>query len=113
MGSKFHELLQPAETRDRDLADQAVAVDGTAWLHQFLKVTIYNPADPGNRLVLLDKTCRLINHLRGFLYRTLHLVQHGIWPVYVFDGACDAKGRNALTREQLRDKHLAARKLRL
>jgi hypothetical protein len=39
MGSKFHELLQPTETRDRDLAGQAVAVDGTAWLHHFLKVT--------------------------------------------------------------------------
>ncbi len=39
------------------------------------------PNDPGNRLVLIDKTCRLINHLRGFLYRTLHLVGHGIWPV--------------------------------
>jgi 5'-3' exonuclease len=74
MGSKLHELLQPTEIHDRDLAGQAVAVDGTAWLHQFLKVTVYNPADPGNRLVLIDKTCRLINHLRGFLYRTLHLV---------------------------------------
>nr|MDO8083754.1 hypothetical protein [Candidatus Sigynarchaeum springense] len=104
MGSKFHELLQPYEIRDRDLSGQAVAVDGTAWLHQFLKVTLANPNDPGNRLVLVDKTCRLINHLRGFLYRTLHLVQHGIWPVYVFDGACDAKGRNALTREQLHKK---------
>ncbi|NMC07761.1 MAG: hypothetical protein GYA24_21285, partial [Candidatus Lokiarchaeota archaeon] len=89
----------------------AVAVDGTAWLHQLLKVTLANPNDPGNRLVLIDKTCRLINHLRGFLYRTLHLVQHGIWPIYVFDGACDAKQRNALTREQLRERHLAARKL--
>ncbi|NMC05884.1 MAG: hypothetical protein GYA24_11765 [Candidatus Lokiarchaeota archaeon] len=111
MGSKFHELLQPTGIRDRDLAGMAVAVDGTAWLHQFLKVTLANPADPGNRLVLVDKTCRLINHLRGFLYRTLHLVQHGIWPIYVFDGACDAKQRNALTREQLRERHLAARKL--
>ncbi|MEX2681539.1 MAG: hypothetical protein Q6373_008060 [Candidatus Sigynarchaeota archaeon] len=114
MGSKFHELLQPIEIRDTSLAGQAVAVDGTAWLHQFLKVTLANPANPagpGSRLALVDKTCRLINHLRGFLYRALHLVQHGIWPVYVFDGACDAKGRNARTREQLHEQHVAARKL--
>jgi len=111
MGSRFHEILHPAAIRDRDLAGQAVAIDGTAWLHQFLKVTLANPNDPGSRLVLVDKTCRLINHLRGFLYRTLHLVQHGIWPVYVFDGACDAKARNALAREQLHEKHLAARKM--
>nr|MDO8118143.1 hypothetical protein [Candidatus Sigynarchaeota archaeon] len=51
MGSKFHELLQPSEIRDRDLSGQAVAVDGTAWLHQFLKVTLASPSDPGNRLV--------------------------------------------------------------
>ena len=86
MGSKFHELLQPTGIRDTSLAGQAVAIDGTAWLHQFLKVTLANPNDPGNRLVLVDKTCRLINHLCGFLYRTLHLVQHGIWPVHVFGG---------------------------
>ncbi len=111
MGSKFHELLQPIEIHDWDLSGMAVAVDGTAWLHQFLKVTRHDPADPGNRLVLVDKTCRLINHLRGFLYRTLHLVQHKIWPVYVFDGTCGAKQRNQLSREELYGKHLAARKM--
>nr|MDO8119101.1 hypothetical protein [Candidatus Sigynarchaeota archaeon] len=36
--------------------------------------------------MFIDKTYCLINHLRGFLYRTLHLVQHGIWPVHVFGG---------------------------
>ncbi len=59
MGSTFHELLHPTGIRDRDLGGQAVAVDGTAWLHQFL--TVYNSADPGNRLVLVDKTRRIIN----------------------------------------------------
>jgi len=42
MGSNFHELLQPSEIRDRDLAGQAVAVDGTTWLHQYARYCDHN-----------------------------------------------------------------------
>jgi len=37
LGSTFHEIIQAAEIHERDLAGQAVAIDGTARLHRFLK----------------------------------------------------------------------------
>jgi 5'-3' exonuclease len=96
MGSKFHEFLQPTATRDRDLAGQAVAVDGSAWLHQFLKVTRHDPNDPGNRLVLVDKTYRLINHLRGFLSLASSTTSAGSFAAVSSDGCC---GHGTLARE--------------
>ena len=71
---------------------------------------IFKDSYPSNNYTIVFKTLEE-THLRGFLYRTLHLLQHDIWPVYVFDGACDAKERNQLSREELDDKHLAARKM--
>src|SRR5271157_6048836 len=95
MGSTFHEIIQAIEIHERELAEQAVAIDGTAWLHQFLKVTIANSKQASCRLVLIDKTCQLINHLRGFMYRTHYLLKKRIWPVFVFDGAETRKTRDA------------------
>nr|MDO8112094.1 hypothetical protein [Candidatus Sigynarchaeota archaeon] len=111
MGSKFLELVQAADVSDKDFAGEVCAIDGTAWLHQFLKVTLANHNTSGNRLVLIDKTCQLINHLRGFLYRTLYLLQKQIWPVYVFDGAGETKERNQLSKAELHDKYLRARSM--
>jgi len=111
MGSAFHEIIQAIEIHERELAGQAVAIDGTAWLHQFLKVTITNNKDAKGRLVLIDKTCQLINHLRGFMYRTQYLLKKRIWPVFVFDGAETRKTRNALSKNQLHDKYRAASKM--
>src|SRR5271157_6258655 len=111
MGSTFHEIIQAIEIHERKLAEQAVAIDGTAWLHQFLKVTIANSKQASCRLVLIDKTCQLINHLRGFMYRTHYLLKKRIWPVFVFDGAETRKTRNAVSKAQLHDKYRAASKM--
>src|SRR5271157_915922 len=111
MGSTFHEIIQAIEIHERELAEQAVAIDGTAWLHQFLKVTIANSKQASCRLVLIDKTCQLINHLRGFMYRTHYLLKKRIWPVFIFDGAETRKTRNALSKNQLHDKYRTASKM--
>src|SRR5271157_1251828 len=100
MGSKFHSLLIPADVEETALADKVVAIDATAWLHQFLKVNTYSSTEQG-RLALVDKTQRVINHLRGFLYRTEHLLKLGIWPIFVFDGVGTEKIRNAASKTDL------------
>lgn len=90
MGSKIHELFSTSTMKVMELKDTVVAIDACTWLHQFLKVTRMSN-HLGTRLVLMDKTCRVINHLRGFLFRTAFLVRHHIWPVFIFDGAASTK----------------------
>ncbi len=111
MGSKFLELFPAKEVSDHDFTGMVCAIDGTVWLHQFLKVTSVHHDPASNRLVLIDKTCQLINHLRGFLYRTLNLLQKQIWPVFVFDGASETKERNQLSKAELHNKYLQARSI--
>jgi len=111
LGSTFHEIIQAVEIHEGELAGQAVAIDGTSWLHQFLKVTMTNAKGTKGRLVIIDKTCQLINHLRGFMYRTHYLLTKRIWPVFVFDGAETRKTRNAVSKAQLHDKYRAASKM--
>jgi hypothetical protein len=100
MGSKFHSLLTPADVEESALSGKMVAIDATAWLHQFLKVNTCSSTEQG-RLALVDKTQRVINHLRGFLYRTEHLLRLGIWPIFVFDGVGTEKIRNAASKTDL------------
>ena len=106
MGSKFHSILPVSKLNESDLKGKVVAVDATAWIHQFLKVTMHGKRMESKRLVIMDSTCQVINHLRGFLYRTLHLVKSDIWPVFVFDGAGSIKLRNKIPRNRLHDAHL-------
>ncbi|MFX0098284.1 MAG: hypothetical protein ACFFCS_01810 [Candidatus Hodarchaeota archaeon] len=92
MGSKIQPILTPSLTTVQKLSGKAVAIDACTWLHQFLKVNVHSKQ--GNeRLVLQDKTCRTINHLRGFLYRTIYLLENDVWPVFVFDGVKSKKIR--------------------
>src|SRR5271157_2308958 len=100
MGFRFHSLLSSPDVEETALSVRVVAIDATAWLHQFLKVNTYSSSEQG-RLALGDKTQRVINHLRGFLYRTEHLLRLGIWPIFVFDGVGTEKIRNAASRTDL------------
>ncbi|MHA1683768.1 MAG: hypothetical protein ACTSUE_22710 [Promethearchaeota archaeon] len=106
MGSKIHSLFEFRPCSTGDLKGSVVAIDGCNWLHQFLKVNVYSKGHK-ERLVLLDKTHRMINHLRGFLFRTINLVKRNIWPVFVFDGAASKKvrGKKVVDTSEFREKH--------
>ncbi|MHA1697230.1 MAG: hypothetical protein ACTSWN_00155 [Promethearchaeota archaeon] len=97
MGSRFHELINSNLVTIDDLTDKVVAIDATTWLYQLLKTKRKNG---DGRLILMDKTLRLINHLRGFLYRTLFLLEHDVWPIFVFDGRGSRKIRNNTLKDQ-------------
>ncbi|MHA1791911.1 MAG: hypothetical protein ACTSVI_04650 [Promethearchaeota archaeon] len=93
MGSRIQSILSPRMADLSFLRGKTIAIDSSIWLHQFLK-TSYFSRGVRYKLTLMDKTCRLINHLRGFLYRTIFLLEHDIWPIFIFDGPTTRKLRN-------------------
>jgi len=63
-------------------AGQRVAFDAWNVLYQFLASIRQPDGTP-----LMDREGRVTSHLAGVLYRTGNLVEAGIKPVFVFDGA--------------------------
>jgi flap endonuclease-1 len=63
-----------------DLSGRTVAIDATIALYQFLGVFT-----TGGKPIV-NKRGEHINHLQGFFFRTIQLLEKGIKPLYVFDG---------------------------
>lgn len=73
----------PSAMKDNEIKSyfgRKVAVDASMSLYQFL---IAVRAD-GSQLTSSDG--ETTSHLMGFFYRTIRMLEHGIKPVYVFDG---------------------------
>jgi flap endonuclease-1 len=89
----------------KDLAGQAVAIDGHNALYQFLSIIRQPDGTP-----LKDSQGRVTSHLSGLLYRTSNLLEAGIRPVYVFDGKPHARKHRVL-RERRERKEQAAKQM--
>jgi len=76
MGVNISRLVSFKETKLEELSGKRIAIDTYIHLHQFLKTMP----------VLTDAKGRLTTHLSGLFYRTIHLMEMGIKPVFVFDG---------------------------
>lgn len=61
-----------------DLADKVVAVDASIVIYQWCTV--------GQRLGIVNKNGKYINHIQGAFHRTMRMLAAGIVPVFVFDG---------------------------
>ena len=81
MGVNLRELLTKKEICLEDLRGKTVAVDAFNTIFQFLS-TIRTPEGA----LLTDSKGNVTSHLIGLLSRTSSLVEHGINPVFVFDG---------------------------
>ncbi|MCL5412201.1 MAG: flap endonuclease-1 [Candidatus Marsarchaeota archaeon] len=64
-----------------ELNGRRVAIDAYNAIYQFLSIIRQPDGTP-----LMDSDGRVTSHLSGLFYRTIELVEHGIAPVYVFDG---------------------------
>jgi len=64
-----------------ELKGKVVSIDGYNALYQFLTAIRQPDGTP-----LRDSKGRITSHLSGLFYRTINLLEHGIKPVYVFDG---------------------------
>jgi flap endonuclease-1 len=81
-------------------AGKRLAIDAWNILYQFLSSIRQPDGTP-----LMDKEGHVTSHLAGTLYRTANLVEAGIKPVFVFDGAAPALKRETLAaRAQRKEK---------
>ena len=76
MGLNIASILPRKEVTMEDLRNKKIAIDTYIMLYQFL-LTLPK---------LTDNKGRITSHLSGLFYRTTHLMQYGIKPVFVFDG---------------------------
>jgi len=94
----------PAAVREvsmTDLSGKTIAIDASISVYQFLgvKTTGGKP--------IVNKRGEPINHLQGFFFRTIQMLENRITPLYVFDGAPpDAKEHVLEKRRATRTVHL-------
>ena len=82
MGVKLREIVPTRVTKLENLAGKTIAIDAYNALYQFLSIIRQPDGTP-----LKDRTGKVTSHLSGLLYRTSKLLELGIKPIYVFDGA--------------------------
>ncbi|MCJ7767449.1 flap endonuclease-1 [Candidatus Bathyarchaeota archaeon] len=82
MGVDLRDLVPKRAIKLEELSGKSIAIDAYNALYQFLAIIRQPDGTP-----LKDNTGRVTSHLSGLLYRTSNLLELGIKPVYVFDGA--------------------------
>ncbi len=91
MGVDLGDLFDKKEIELSDLKGKVIAIDAYNTLYQFLSIIRQRDGTP-----LLDSRGEITSHLSGFLYRTTNLIEEGIKPVFVFDGAPPAFKNNTI-----------------
>jgi flap endonuclease-1 len=82
LGVNLRGIVPRTAVKLEDLSGKTVAIDAYNTLYQFLAIIRQPDGTP-----LKDSTGKVTSHLSGLLYRTSNLVEVGIKPIYVFDGA--------------------------
>jgi len=82
MGVDLKDLFDRKEIEFSDLKGEVIAIDAYNTLYQFLSIIRQRDGTP-----LIDSHGEITSHLSGFLYRTTNLIEAGIKPAFVFDGA--------------------------
>lgn len=81
MGINLSNLVHPTPIQLKDIKGKKAAIDAPNILYQFLSIIRQRDGTP-----LKDSQGRITSHLAGLLYRTSHLVEQNIKPVYIYDG---------------------------
>jgi len=81
MGVNIRDLVPRHEIGWEELSGKTIAIDALNNLYQFLASIRQPDGTP-----LKDSQGRTTSHLSGLFYRTIRIFEHGIKPVYVFDG---------------------------
>jgi flap endonuclease-1 len=100
MGIDLSDIVQAAPCALKDFKGRAIAIDGYNALYQFLSSIRQADGTP-----LMDSRGRITSHLSGTFQRTANLLEQGIRPVYVFDGAPNPmKAQTLRERRQRKEK---------
>jgi flap endonuclease-1 len=85
LGVNFKDIISKTSVKLEDLSSKIIAIDAYNAIYQFLSIIRQPDGTP-----LKDSAGRITSHLSGLFYRTINLVEMGIKPIYVFDGASPA-----------------------
>jgi len=111
--SKLLSAEAPDSIKEKELKSytgRKVAIDASMAIYQFLVAVRSSGAD-GVAGQLTNADGEVTSHLIGTFYRTIRLMDKGIKPVYVFDGAAPTmKGGELEKRRALREKAKEAQK---
>ncbi|MFP4001080.1 MAG: flap endonuclease-1 [Thermoplasmata archaeon] len=99
MGVGIGDIVESKELDFKDMEDKVIAVDAYNIIYQFLSSIRQRDGQ-----LLKDSKGRVTSHLSGILYRNANLVEAGIQPVYVFDGAPDTMKEGTLEKRKERKK---------
>ncbi|KAL5601407.1 hypothetical protein BROUX41_002606 [Berkeleyomyces rouxiae] len=95
----------PAAIRESDIKahfGRKVAIDASMSIYSFLI------AVRSNGEVLTNEDGQTTSHLMGMFYRTMRMIDNGIKPVYIFDGAPPKLKSGELARRQARKQEATA-----
>ncbi|MBD3405909.1 MAG: flap endonuclease-1 [Candidatus Lokiarchaeota archaeon] len=81
MGTSLSDIIKADTVSLNDLSGRKIAIDAFNTLYQFLSSIRQPDGTP-----LMDRKGRITSHLSGLFYRSLNLLEKGIFPIYVFDG---------------------------
>ena len=95
MGVNLRSIVPIQTVKLEDLSGKTIAIDAYNALYQFLAIIRQPDGTP-----LKDTTGKVTSHLSGLFYRTSNLVEMGIKPIYVFDGAPPVLKRAELQRRR-------------
>ncbi len=95
LGVNLRSIVPIVNVKLEDLSGKTVAIDAFNTLYQFLSIIRQPDGTP-----LKDASGKVTSHLSGLLYRTSNLVEMGIKPVYVFDGAPPVLKRAEIERRR-------------
>jgi flap endonuclease-1 len=111
--SKLLSQQAPDSLKEHELKNytgRKIAIDASMAIYQFLVAVRSSGAD-GQSGMLTNDAGEVTSHLMGTFYRTIRLMDKGIKPVYVFDGAAPTmKGGELEKRRALREKAAEAQK---
>ena len=83
MGTKINEIIKNVKRTItiENLFNKRIAIDAFNSLYQFLAIIRQQDGTP-----LKDHNGNVTSHLSGLFYRTINFLEHGIKPIFVFDG---------------------------
>ncbi len=93
MGVNLRDIVPRAVVDLKDLSGKTVAIDAFNAIYQFLSIIRQPDGTP-----LMDSRGKVTSHLSGLFYRTSNLIEMGIKPIYVFDGAPPVFKREEIER---------------
>ncbi len=98
MGVDIGDLVVKKEIKLEELKGKKIGIDAYNNLYQFLTTIRGADGEP-----LKDSKGRITSHLSGLFYRTLKIMNYGIFPLFVFDGkAPEEKAETRRKREAIK-----------